>query len=99
MRYLGADTPLDTLGSAVPLLQPDLVVLTAVRREPLENAAQALEALPEPAREALRRARFVVAAAGADAPTAARLGAALLQGDPIVAARRLSDRAGTRGRR
>jgi methanogenic corrinoid protein MtbC1 len=99
VRYLGADTPVDTLGSAVTLLQPDLVVLTAVRREPLDEAAQAFETLPEQAREALRRARFVVAGAGADAPVAARLGAALLQGDPVVAARRLSDRAGTRGRR
>lgn len=99
VRYLGADTPVDTLGSAVALLRPDLVVLSSVLASRLEAAAEALDGLPGEAREALRSARFVVAGAGADDAVAERLGAVRLEGDPVEAARRLSDRTGTRSAR
>lgn len=92
VRYLGADTPVDTLGSAVELLAPDLVVLSAVRTAPLVEAVEQLGRLGEGARSALAAARFVVAGSGATAEVAAQLGATLLEGDPVAVARRLSDR-------
>ncbi|WP_131103220.1 B12-binding domain-containing protein [Ornithinimicrobium sufpigmenti] len=92
VRYLGADTPLSTLGSAVQTLEPDLVVLSAVRAQPLEEAADHLAELPEAATTALARAQVIVAGAGATREVADRLGATLLEGDPVDVARSLADR-------
>ncbi|QFG67399.1 MerR family transcriptional regulator [Ornithinimicrobium pratense] len=91
VRYLGADTPLATLGSAVEALEPDLVVLSAVREQPLAEAADHLAELPETA-AALGRAQVIVAGPGATPEVAARLGATRLEGDPVEVARRLAER-------
>lgn len=92
VRYLGADTPLETLGSAVTALEPDLVVLSSVVEQPLAEAADRLAELPPAATEALGRAQVVVAGAGATPEVAERLGAILLEGDPVEAARELAER-------
>lgn len=91
VRYLGADTPLPTLGSAVAALGPELVVLSAVREKPLAEAADQARHLPAEAAEALARAQVVVSGAGATPEVAGRLGATVLQGDPVEAALRLSE--------
>lgn len=91
VRYLGADTPLTTLGSAVAALEPDLVALSSVREEPLLAAAEHLPELPDDAVRALAGARLVVAGAGATAQAARSLGATLLQGGPVEAARQLAE--------
>lgn len=90
VRYLGADTPLATLGSAVEALEPDLVVLSAVREQPLAEAADHLAELTEAAAAALARAQVVVAGGGATQEVADRLGATRLHGDPVEVARRLA---------
>lgn len=92
VRYLGADTPLSTLGSAVQTLEPDLVVLSAVREQPLVEAADHLAELPGAAATALAAAHVIVAGAGATPEVAQRLGATLLAGDPVDVARRLAER-------
>ena len=92
VRYLGADTPLATLGSAVAALEPDLVVLSAVRERPLLEAADHLHELTGDASRALGAAHLVIAGAGATPEVADRLSATLLQGDPVDAARRLAER-------
>lgn len=92
VRYLGADTPLATLGSAVVALEPELVVLSSVSEQPLVTAADHLPGLPPAATEALARAHLVVAGAGATPKVAERLGATLLEGDPVEAARQLAER-------
>ena len=92
MRYLGADTPLATLGSAVATLEPDVVVLSSVREQPLTQAADLLQELPATAAEALARAHVYIAGGGATPQVAERLGATLLQGDPVEAVRQLAER-------
>lgn len=90
--YLGADTPVATLGSAVEALNPDVVVLSAVRNEPLIEAVEQLQELSDLAAKALAAAQFGVAGAGATADVAERLGAVLLDGDPVDAARLIAER-------
>ncbi|WP_162801953.1 B12-binding domain-containing protein [Ornithinimicrobium murale] len=92
VRYLGADTPVATLASAVETLGPELVVLSAVQTQPLVDTADHLDQLSESAAQALRSAHLVVAGAGATTPVAERLGATLLTGDPVDAALRVSPR-------
>lgn len=90
VRYLGADTPVATLASAVSSLRPDLVVLSSVQTEPLAAAADALGDLNPSARRALRDAHLVIGGAGATAQIATQLGALLLDGDPVEAALQVS---------
>lgn len=92
VRYLGADTPLATLGSAVATLEPDVVVLSSVREQPLTQAADHLQELPATTAEALARAHVYIAGGGATPQVAERLGATLLQGDPVEAVRQLAER-------
>ncbi len=92
VRYLGADTPVATLGSAVEALGPELVVLSAVRPDPLVEAADQLRELPGAARQALTAAQLVIAGAGATEQVAHRLGARLLSGDPVQAAQGVGHR-------
>ena len=79
VTFLGADTPPIDLAATAKQLEPDLVVVGAVTRERLSAAADELRALA-------RVAPLAVAGAGADAEIAERLGARLLEGDPVSAA-------------
>ncbi|USQ82096.1 MerR family transcriptional regulator [Ornithinimicrobium faecis] len=92
VRYLGADTPVDTLTSAVQSLRPDLVVLASVQTDPLAAAADELGRLDRSAQRALRAAHFVVGGAGATQEVAEQLGAVLLDGDPVEGARLVNPR-------
>ena len=94
VRYLGANTPVATLASAVSSLRPDLVVLSAVQTEPLAAAADALGQLSPSAQSALKEAHLVIGGAGATAQIAAQLGALLLDGDPVEAALQVSPKGG-----
>lgn len=76
VTFLGADTPLATLRGAAEHLEPELVVVSSVRPEPLRDAATDLERIAE---------HTPVAAGGAGAARA-RLTARLLEGDPVEAA-------------
>src|SRR3954453_11079835 len=83
--YLGADTPAEAIASVAGELDPDLVVLGAVRAEPLVGVADQLTGLAA--------SRTVcVDGRGASAALAARLGAERLPEDPIAAADLVSAR-------
>lgn len=86
VRYLGADTPVDTLSSAVQSLRPDLVVLASVQTDLLAAAADELGRLDRRASRALRAAHLVVGGAGATQEVAELLGALRLDGDPVEGA-------------
>lgn len=86
VRYLGADTPVDTLTSAVQALRPDLVVLASVQPDLLAAAADELGRLRGDSRRALHAAHLVVGGAGATPEVAEQLGALLLDGDPVASA-------------
>ena len=81
VTFLGADTPARALAETVDRLRPGLVVLSAVRPEPLVEIADQLGALGAPI------------ALGGEGPTPAialRAGARLLRDDPVTAAARLT---------
>ncbi len=78
--YLGADTPMATLRQVAGSLTPDLVVLTGTVPEPF--AAHAVADLASQTTVAL-------GGAGATAELAARIGALLLDTDPVSAAERM----------
>jgi len=83
--YLGADTPTTAIEGVAEQLDADLVVIGAVRAEPLVGVADPLAALAA--------ARHVcVGGRGASAALAARLGAEALPEDPIAAADLVSTR-------
>jgi DNA-binding transcriptional MerR regulator len=75
--YLGPDTPVESLEDAARRTDPSVVVLSAVRSEPLEH----VEALA---------ARHRVAIAGAGAASARVQGVERLTTDPMTAAERLT---------
>jgi DNA-binding transcriptional MerR regulator len=77
--YLGADTPAAAIESVAAELDADLVVLGAVRAEPLVGAADELAPLAD-------ARRLYVGGRGASAALAARIGAEPLPQDPIAAA-------------
>jgi DNA-binding transcriptional MerR regulator/methylmalonyl-CoA mutase cobalamin-binding subunit len=79
VTFLGPNTPIETLGAAADQLAPDVVVLSALAREPLVAASAAI------ARMATSRA-VLLAGPGADAELAEHAGARLLTGGPIEAA-------------
>jgi DNA-binding transcriptional MerR regulator len=93
ITYLGQDTPLSTLEQEARELEPDRVVVAASTAERLEDV------LPDLARLA-RAAPLSLAGAGASPELAGRAGAALLEGDPVSEAERLTRelRAGARSR-
>lgn len=92
VHYLGADTPLETLATAVHALNPRLVVLSATRADALLGAAEEIDQLAESDVRAMRTAHVVVAGAGATEEVGSRLGATVLTCDPVTAARMLADR-------
>lgn len=77
--YLGADTPTEAIADVAAALDARIVVLGAVRAEPLVGVAAPLAKLA-----ATRR--VCVGGRGASAALAARLGAERLPDDPIAAA-------------
>jgi MerR family transcriptional regulator, light-induced transcriptional regulator len=79
VSYLGADTPTGAIADVAATLDAELVVLGAVRAEPLVGVAQPLAQLA-----ATRR--VCVGGRGASAALAARIGAEQLPEDPIAAA-------------
>ena len=83
ITYLGADTPIDTISQAVGALHPDAIVLAALDPAPFESAAAELSALAS-------GGRLLIAGAGASPELAQRLGARVLDEDPVGAARQLS---------
>lgn len=74
--YLGPDTPVESIDEAARRTDPSVVVLSAVRPEPLERLAAL--------------ARYRVAIAGAGAARARVQGVERLAGDPVTAADRLT---------
>jgi DNA-binding transcriptional MerR regulator len=83
VTFLGSDTPPADLAAMAEQLEPDLVVVGAVTRERFSAADAELAALAQVA-------PLAVAGAGADAEVAERLGARLLEGDPVSAAEALA---------
>jgi DNA-binding transcriptional MerR regulator len=75
--YLGPDTPVDSLEEAARRTDPSVIVLSAVRSEPLEHAAALAT-------------RYRVAIAGAGAAGARVQGVERLTADPVGAAERLA---------
>jgi DNA-binding transcriptional MerR regulator len=77
ITYLGADTPLTTLREAAERLRPEVVVLAATAARRLRAVADGVADLP---------AALALAGEGASAQLAERLGATLLDADPVAAA-------------
>jgi len=77
--YLGADTPAAAIDGVATQLEADLVVVSAVRAEPLVDVATDLAAIAG-------RRRMCLGGRGASPALAARIGAEVLPEDPIAAA-------------
>jgi MerR family transcriptional regulator, light-induced transcriptional regulator len=83
VTFLGPDTPIETLAATADQLAPDVVVLSALTREPLAAAVTAIGQM------AASRP-VLVAGPGADVELAERSSARLLAGSPIEAANEMS---------
>lgn len=83
ITYLGADTPIDTLGDTAARLRPDLVVLCSELEEPLravvDEVAQLAASHP-----------VTLAGRGASAEIAHAAGTGLIQDAPMAAAARIA---------
>lgn len=79
VAYLGAETPTPALVDAAARVRPHLVVLSAVRPEPLLAAAPDLAPLRG-------RTALAIGGAGASARLAEHVGGRWLEGDPLEAA-------------
>jgi methanogenic corrinoid protein MtbC1 len=79
VTYLGTDLPIETLADTATKLSPDAVILASVATEPFAAAARKIASLS-------RRVPVLLGGAGADEDLAARLGALVLEADPIEAA-------------
>jgi DNA-binding transcriptional MerR regulator len=85
IMYLGPRTPSDDLLSAIGVVQPAVVVLASPRQE-------AFTELVTPLRRVPGEVRVAIAGAGANAVVAGRMGALLLEGDPVSAAAHIATR-------
>jgi DNA-binding transcriptional MerR regulator len=83
ITFLGADTPIATIESATASVPANAAVLTAVVPEPLHAVESELTALTS-------RTRVAIGGAGAERALAERVGAVLLQGDPVAGAARFA---------
>ena len=83
VTFLGPDTPIETLAAAADQLAPDVVVLSALTREPLAAVVTAIGQM------AASRP-VLVAGPGADVELAERSSARMLAGSPIEAANEMS---------
>ena len=79
ITFLGADTPIATIESAVASVPASAVVLTAVASERLHAVETELTALTS-------NARVAIGGPGATPALVERVGAVLLDGDPVAAA-------------
>lgn len=86
VTYLGADTPVDSLAEAARRIEPELIVLAALRTQPLAEAAAALRRLGD------GRAIWL-AGAGASQAVAEAAGCHYMPDDLPAAARALSGEA------
>lgn len=86
ISFLGADTPIAAIGSAVAAQRPDLVVLSAT------DAAR-LDAVADELAELAAHVRVALAGPGATERTSARTGTELLAGDLVDAVDVVSARA------
>jgi DNA-binding transcriptional MerR regulator len=82
VTFLGNDTPVSDLDSAVRHLDPQVVVLSATTSGPFEAAVDGLRSLAE-------RVPVVLAGAGATDEVVVRTGIPALRGDPVTEAMRL----------
>ena len=82
ITLLGSDTPIETIAGTAAELEPAAVVLAAVRPEPFDAATRQIRALAA-------RAPVLLGGAGADEALAQRLGAGMLDPDPVRAAAQL----------
>lgn len=87
ITYLGQRTPAEDLLKAVEALRPQFVVLGSPREEAYGD-------LIAPLGNAPRGVHVAIGGAGATADIAHRMGALLLEGDPISAAARVASRNG-----
>lgn len=81
--FLGADVPVADLVETARTTTPDLVVLAAASRGPLETVCG-------PLRQLAATSTVAVAGAGATSDLAERTGVLLLTDDPITAAERIA---------
>jgi MerR family transcriptional regulator, light-induced transcriptional regulator len=81
--FLGSDTPIETIRDVVATTRPAAIVLAATRPESLQIHATALAALAA-------ETRVMIGGEGATPEDVAALGATLLEGDPVDAARSLA---------
>jgi len=84
ITHLGADTPVDTLAATAQELAPAAVVVVALTTSRLSSVHEPLTTLA-------RTTRLLLAGAGARPRHAEAIGAELLGGGPIDAARHLAD--------
>jgi MerR family transcriptional regulator, light-induced transcriptional regulator len=82
VTFLGNDTPVSDLHSAVRHLAPQVVVLSATTSGPFETAVDGLRSLAE-------RVPVVLAGAGATDEVVVRTGIPALRGDPVTEATQL----------
>jgi MerR family transcriptional regulator, light-induced transcriptional regulator len=82
VSYLGANTPIDDVIRTAGELRPDLVVLAAVTAERFSGSDEHLSRLT-------RIAPLALAGAGATRARAQKVGARLLDGDPVTAAEKM----------
>jgi MerR family transcriptional regulator, light-induced transcriptional regulator len=87
IAFLGADTPVESIAGAAGMLDPALVVVSAVTSEVFERSADELA-------ELARSSPLAIAGAGASERLAERLGCGFLADDPVSAAAFVSGRAG-----
>lgn len=88
IAFLGADTPIETIASAAASLHSKAVVLSAATARGLDSIEKELGLLA-------RNATVFLGGPGARQALADRLGAVMLNGDPVEAARRLASGATT----
>lgn len=79
IAFLGADTPIATIDSAIASVRTNAVVLNAVTSERLRAVEPELTVLAS-------RTTVAIGGAGADPEAVERMGAVLLHGDPVAAA-------------
>jgi methanogenic corrinoid protein MtbC1 len=83
IAFLGADSPIASIESAAASVPASAVVLAAVTPERLSAVEPDLTALAS-------RTRVAIGGAGAERPLAERVGATLLDGDPVAGATRFA---------
>jgi MerR family transcriptional regulator, light-induced transcriptional regulator len=89
IAFLGSDTPAQSMADAAGMLDPALVVVSAVTSEVFERSADQLADLA-------RSSPLAIAGAGASEQLAERLGCRFLADDPVSAAASVSAGAGAR---